>query len=133
MAHFVPDVELVQVDLDSVDGVDDNAETIVFDIVLNLAPAERWKEEFEILYQRTPFSIKPPVVIEGDRMTVHFLPRYQRELQTFLDFLGDVVHRATEENRKTEAIKVDEGKEENKRQFRSLLSGVRLPAPGSRI
>jgi hypothetical protein len=131
VTHYVPDINLLKIDLDSIDDVDENAETVVFDILLNGHPTSRWIEEFEILYNRTPFSIKPPVIVDGDRMHIHFLPRYQGDLQAFVDFLSTMVHQATSEARLTESIKINEAKEERKKEFRSILAQVSLlPTPG---
>ena len=90
MSHYVPEIDMLKIDLDTLEDADENAETIVFDIVLNGQPSAKWVEEFEILYRKRPFAIKPPVVVEGDRLRVHFLPRYQSDLQPYVDFsVGD--------------------------------------------
>jgi hypothetical protein len=132
MTDYIPEIDLVSIDLDSIASDDENSETIVFDIVLSAHPTSKWIEEFEILYQRTPFTIKPPVTVEGDRLRVHFLPRYQRDLQRFVDFLTATVQLTTAEARRTELIKRDSSKEERKEEFRNVLAEVRLLSSASR-
>ncbi|MDR3710994.1 MAG: hypothetical protein P4L33_22050 [Capsulimonadaceae bacterium] len=124
MTHIVPEVEIVHVDLDSIDDDEENAEAIQFDMVLSAHPTARWIEEFDILYQRRPFSIKPPVNVIQDRLRVHFLPRYTTELQSFIDFLDGVVRQATDEARQTEQIKTHEEQEKKKKEFREVLARV---------
>ena len=126
MTLYVPEIDLVSIDLNSIGDSDDNAEAIVFDVVLNFQPSAQWTEEFEILYQRTPFAIKPPVTVEGDRLRVSFLPRYQQDLQQFIDFLAQTAHLATAETRRTEMIKRDDSKEDRKKEFRNVLAKIRL-------
>lgn len=126
MTLYIPEIDLVRIDIDSIGDSDENAEAIVFDVVLNTQPPAQWIEEFEILYQRAPFTIKPPVAVEGDRLRVSFLPRYQNELQPFIDFLAQTTHLATAETRRTEMIKRDESKEDRKKEFRNVLAKIRL-------
>lgn len=128
MPHFVPDISLTKIDLDSIDDAEENAESVVFDIVLSGHPTQAWEEEFEFLYASTPFNIKPPVAIEGDRLHIHFLPRYQDDLQPYLAFIAGIAHRATEEARLTEAIKTRDVKEERKAAFREILAKTTIPA-----
>ncbi|HEY3330349.1 MAG TPA: hypothetical protein VGK19_10040 [Capsulimonadaceae bacterium] len=128
MPHYVPDIHLKQIDLDSIDDAEENPESVVFDILLSGHPTPSWVEEFEYLYATSKFSIKPPVIIDGDRLHIHFLPRYEEELQPYLEFVSTIAHHATDEARRTEAIKTHDDQEARKRSFRETLAKARVPA-----
>ncbi len=128
MPHFIPDIQLTGIDLDSIDDAEENAESVVFDITLSGHPTASWEEEFEYLYASTTFGIKPPVEIVDDRLRVHYLPRYQDDLQRYLNFLAGIAHLATAEARRTEEIKTRDEQENRKRQFREVLARVTVPA-----
>jgi hypothetical protein len=114
-------VAMVGVDLDSLDESEDNHEAIAFDIMLSHDPDPKWVEEFEIAYRQTPYVIKPPLTISGDRMTIEFLPRYSDELQPYIDFLQTIVDRADQEVRMTLAIQKHGHMQEHIDDFRKNL------------
>lgn len=125
--HQIPEITFKAIDLESIEDVEENAEAFQFDILLNMAPPHEWAEEFDYLYRIGPYIVKPPVTLDGDRLRVVFLPRYQADLQGFLDFLATVVHHSTEEARRTVEIRTTEGKERRREEFRQILKQVHLP------
>ena len=127
MTHEITEIAFLSIDLDSIENVEDNPEAVTFDILLSRAPSADWLEEFDYLYHRIPSNMKPPIALRGDRLRVNFLPRYGDELQGFLNFLGSVVHQATEEERRTQAIQSSDRKEQLKRDFRQVLERAELP------
>ena len=127
MESKIVDVLLEGIDLDSIGDAEENAEAVVFDIKMSSAPGLTWREEFEIVYRNTHFEFKPPIFIDGDRLRIHYLPRYAGELDKYLAFVTKITRRATEEARITEAITTDEAHEERKRKFRELLKTAVLP------
>ena len=87
-------IAMSKIDLESLDESPDNHEAVEFNILFNETPSPKWVEEFEIAYRLMPNNIKPPVHIEGDHMRVAFLPRYESELQGFIEFLKSVMRQA---------------------------------------
>jgi hypothetical protein len=122
----IPDIFFKTVDIDSVESVEENPEAVTFDIVLNTVPPSHWLEEFEYLYSRSQYGLKPPIHVNGDRMHILYLPRYSSDLQEYIYFLGTVVDRATQESRRTLEILQTDEKEQIKIQFRSVLSKLEL-------
>lgn len=118
------DIVMVGIDLDSLDESEDIHEAIEFDILLNQVPDPKWVDEFEIAYRVTPHPIKPPVHIVEDRLRTAFLPRYNDELQAFIEFLRDMMRRADIEVRKTEAIQKHGHVSEHIAAFRDVLREV---------
>jgi hypothetical protein len=128
MAHVIPDIQLTGIDLDSIDDAEENAESVIFDVTLSGHPTTAWVEEFEYLYASQSFTIKPPVEIADDRLRIHYLPRYQDDLPGYVEFLSGIAHLATAEARRTEDIKTRADQEQRKREFRDVLSRVKVPA-----
>jgi hypothetical protein len=119
-------IEMVSIDLDSMEESETSHEAIEFDVVLSHAPDIKWVQEFEIAYKILPNNIKPPITIEGDRMTIGFLPRYENDLQSFFEFVKTVIQHAEDEIDKTEAIAKFEHQPERVATFRETLRKVRL-------
>src|SRR5579863_10051325 len=111
MPHEIPEIVFKAIDLENIEDVEENAEAFQFDIILNQTPPIEWAHEFEYLYRIGPHVIKPPVELVEDRLRIVFLPRYNDNLQGFLDFLATVVHHSTEEARRTLAIRSSDMKE----------------------
>jgi hypothetical protein len=118
------DILMIGVDLDSLDESEDNHEAVEFDILLSQVPDPKWVEEFDIAYRGMPNVIKPPVHVVEDRFRVAFLPRYDDELQNFVEFLRGVMSRADEEVRKTEAIQKVGHLQEHVDKFRDSLRDI---------
>ena len=125
--HSIPDIYFKEIDVNSVESVDDNPEAVTFDIVLNTTPSSHWLEEFEYLYGRSQFGLKPPIHITGDRMRILYLPRYGGELQSFVSFLSLILERATQEARRTIEIMQSDEKEQLKVEFQAVLNKLELP------
>ena len=119
-------IAMSKIDLESLDESPDNHEAVEFNIVFNEPPSLKWVEEFEIAYRLMPNNIKPPVHIDGDHMRVAFLPRYENELQGFIEFLKSVMRQADEEVAKTEAIVKFGHSDEHIAAFRDVLKRIRV-------
>jgi hypothetical protein len=126
----IQEIHFKSVDVESVESVEDNPEAVTFDIILSSPPTSHWLEEFEYLYSRAQYSLKPPIHVSGDRMRILYLPRYGSELQNFVSFLSLILGRATLEARRTIEIQQTGEKQKLKSQFKSALAGLVLPKPG---
>lgn len=122
-----PRISMREIDLDHLGDADENPEAVRFYVRLSEAPSEGWIEEFSISYRQTPYTLKPPVEIEGDRMAIVFLPRYSNELQGFFQFLGLIMRRANDELHRTEEMHVSNAQERRKSQFREVLRKIHVP------
>ncbi len=130
MSSFIQDIYFKTIDFDSVENVEDNPEAVTFDIVLNTPPTQHWIEEFEYIYARAQYGLKPPVHIVEDRMRVMYLPRYSEELQGFVSFLSQIIDRATQEARRTIEILQTDERQKLKSEFRETLAQLELPRAG---
>ncbi len=124
---FSPAIALVEIDADTLVSIEDNREAIEFGIKMSDAPSEVWTGEFETIYAQTPYTLKPPVRVEGRTLRIVFLHRYAAELQGFLQFLGLIVDRANAETRRTEELHLSSDQEKYKAEFRAALRRVHLP------
>ena len=119
-------IAMSKIDLESLVESPDNHEAVEFNILLTETPAPKWVEEFEIAYRLMPNNIKPPVHIEENHMRVAFLPRYENDLQGFIEFLKSVMRQADEEVAKTEAIVKFGHTDEHITAFRDILKRIRV-------
>jgi hypothetical protein len=122
-----PTITLREIDLNNLVSIEDNREAIEFGVKLSAAPSEVWIQEFEQVYHQTPYTLKPPVRVEGDAMRIIFLHRYAGELQGFLQFLALIVDRANAETQQTEELHLSSTQEKYKAEFRDALRRVHLP------
>ena len=122
-----PAVQLRDIDTDSLEDVEDNREAVLFSVRLTRAVPEGWTHEFEQAYAQTPYMLKPPVQVDGDRLKVTFLPRYAGELDGFIHFLGLIVRHANDELRSTLELHTSNTHEQQKSEFRDALKRVTVP------
>lgn len=122
-----PTIRLREIDLNRLVSIEDNREAIEFGVRLSAAPSDVWIQEFEQVYHQTPYTLKPPVRVEGDAMRIVFLHRYSEELQGFLQFLALIVDRANNETQRTEELHLSSTQERYKAEFRDALRRVHLP------
>jgi len=122
-----PAISLTEIDSDTLVSIEDNREAIEFGVRLSAAPSEVWNGEFEQIYQQTPYTLKPPIRVEGSALRIVFLHRYAGELQGFLQFLGLIVERANLETQRTEELHSFSDQERYKVEFRAALRRVHLP------
>ncbi len=122
-----PTITLREIDLNRLVSIEDNREAIEFGVLLSAVPTEVWIQEFEQVYHQTPYTLKPPVRVEGDAMRIVFLHRYSGELQGFLQFLALIVDRANGETQRTEELHLSSTQERYKAEFRDALRRVHLP------
>jgi hypothetical protein len=121
---LISEIKMLSIDLDSLADTEENPETVIFDVQLSGLPNSSWVEEFEFLYKSLPFEVQPPVVVDGDRLHVHYIPRYSDYLQAFIEHLAGICHRATLEARLTEKMKTREDQERRKKEFRKVLQTI---------
>ena len=122
-----PEIALAAIDTEHLEDVEDNREAVSFYVQLCAKPSEVWIQEFDEAYKATPYLLKPPVTVMGDRLHVTFLPRYSEELPGFFRFLALIVKRATEETRQTEALHTSGDQEKRRTEFREALRRIELP------
>ena len=122
-----PAIALKEIDFKRLVSMEDNREAIEFGVRLSDTPSEVWTGEFEQVYHATPYTLKPPVRVEGDALRIVFLHRYAAELQGFLQFLGLIVDRANAETERTEELHLSSTQEKYKAEFRDALRRVHLP------
>ena len=120
-------ITLRAIDLDHLENVDDNPQAVAFRVMLSEMPPEGWDQEFDEIYRQTPYTVKPPVVVNKDALEIIFLPRYASELQGFFHFLGLIVRRANEELQRSEELHLSNEQELRKAQFREVLRQITLP------
>ena len=122
-----PTITLREIDFNRLVSIEDNREAIEFGVLLSDAPTEVWIQEFEHVYHQTPYTLKPPVRVEGNAMRIVFLHRYSGELQGFLQFLALIVDRTNHETQRTEELHLSSTQERYKAEFRDALRRVHLP------
>jgi len=123
----MPHVALRDIDTDDLGDVEDNREAVRFRVRLSETPPAGWTHEFDQIYKQTPYTLKPPVEVNGDALEVIFLPRYAGELQGFVQFLGLIVRHANDELHKTDELHTSDAQERRKEEFRQALRRVRVP------
>ena len=101
-------------DTEHLEDVEDNREAVQFSVLLSQSAPEMWTHEFDAAYKQTPYTLKPPVRVEGDRLKVIFLPRYAGELNAFVNFLALIVRRANDELRRTVEMHTSSTQEQQK-------------------
>lgn len=123
-----PQIALRDIDTDRLDDTDDNPEAVLFRVRLSETPPPGWAHEFDEIYKQTPYTLKPPVHVNGDALEIVYLPRYAGELDGFLRFLALVVRRSNDELHRTEEIHTSDVHERDKARFREALRRVKMPA-----
>lgn len=121
-------IAMAAIDFDSLAESQDNHEAVQFDILLTSTPDSKWVDEFEIAYRTMPYSIKPPVEVVGDRLRVAFLPRYDRDIQGYIEYLKTVMRKADTEVDLSESISQRGNRPEKIELFRQTLKNVRVGA-----
>jgi len=116
------------VDCDDLRDVEDVAEAIEFSVVLTQAPSDTWWSEFEPAYASMPYSIKPQVRLDGNRIWVTYLPRYENEVQAYVEFITKVVERANEEETLTYEVHLKGHRSGPREQLRQSLKNVCVPS-----
>lgn len=100
MPRLIATNQIVGIDLVQLTVDDDHPGAYGFTIHLAEPADPEWIAEFEDSYRRLPHPVAPPILIEADRMTVHYLPAYVPELAGYLDHVEDIVR---ETNRQVDA------------------------------
>ena len=121
------DIALREIDTDDLENVEDNREAVQFKVRLSGLPSEVWRQEFEQAYFQTPYSLKPPVTVDGEALRIVYLSRYAGELPGFFHFLALIIRQANRETRRTEEMHTSSVQERQKEEFRAALRRVELP------
>ncbi len=122
-----PDIYLKSIDTDHLENIEENREAIHFRVRLSAKPSYFWQNEFVQAYEQTPYSLKPPVRLEGDELHITYLPRYTDELPAFFRFLALIARRSNEETHRTEELHTSNAQERSKAAFRDALKRIELP------
>ncbi len=120
-------VRLREIDTEHLDDAEDNPEAVEFTVLLSGTPSDPWVQEFEQAYRQTPYTLKPPLDVAGDRLKITFLPRYASELQGYFAFLALIIRRANDEIKRTADIQASHTQEQRRAEFRRALQRVTLP------
>ena len=123
-----PNIALREIDTNNLVSIEDNHEAIEFGVRLSDTPSDVWISEFEQIYHQTPYTLKPPVRVEGDEMRIVFLHRYADEVQGFLQYLALIIDRANTETHRTEELHLSSAQEQYKAEFREMLRNLQLPS-----
>ena len=131
MAHSIAEIVLTEVVLDHIDpdsftDVESSPETVRFAIVLNTSPSEGWVTVFHTLYDRVDTPIRPPVEVLGDRLWVDYLPRYENELQDFIELLRGVAVLTNDDIKLTSEISAGIHADAKKQEFRQRLLSLKV-------
>ncbi len=126
-ADLCPDVALDKIDTEHLANVEDNREAVEFSVRLTCTPTDFWRQEFDQAYLQTPYTLKPPVRLDGDTLHIIFLPRYAGELPGFFHFLAMIIARANAETHLTEELHTSSAQERQKAEFREALRNMELP------
>ena len=121
------DIALREIDTDDLENIEDNREAVQFKVRLSSMPSDVWRQEFEQAYSQTPYSLKPPVHVDGDALRIVYLVRYAGELPGFFHFLALIIRQANLETRRTEEMHTSSAQERQKEEFREALRRVELP------
>ncbi|BDI32915.1 hypothetical protein CCAX7_49660 [Capsulimonas corticalis] len=121
-------ISMTRIDSDELIQDEETPEAIDFSIVLSQTPPEEWAASFTAAYHDLNHGIKPPVRLEGDRIWISFLPRYNSELPLYLRFLQAVVNESNRQVQLTYEIHQNSAKDQMRMQFRDLLRQTALPA-----
>lgn len=120
-------VRLREIDTEHLEDAEDNPEAVEFTVLLSTTPSAPWTQEFEQAYRQTPYTLKPPLEVVGDRMKITYLPRYAGELEAFFKFLALMLTRANDEIRRTADIQASDIQDQRRAEFRRALQRVTLP------
>lgn len=122
-----PDIYLKSIDTDHLENIEENREAVHFRVRLSDTPSAFWQNEFTQAYEQTPYTLKPPVRLEGDLLHIIYLPRYVDELPAFFRFLAMIARQSNEETHRTEDLHTSSAQERSKAQFREALKRIELP------
>ncbi|MEO7717783.1 MAG: hypothetical protein ABIY70_16410 [Capsulimonas sp.] len=121
-------ISMTRIDSDDLIQDEETPEAIDFSIMLSQTPPEEWIASFTAAYLALHHDIKPPSHIEGDRIWISYLPRYNGELPAYLKFLQAVVNESNRQVQLTYEIHQNSAKDQMRMQFRDLLRQTALPS-----
>lgn len=100
MPDRIATAQIVSIDPESLTVDDQYPGAYGFQVRLSADPGPEWKAEFDAAYAALPHSVTPPVRVDGDHLTVFYIPLYEDELPEYLRHLEQVV---AETNRNVDA------------------------------
>ena len=122
MPERIPTAEIRSLDPDSLHTDDAFPGAYGFYVALDRDPGPEWGTEFDAVYDVAVYAGKPPVVFEGERLGVFYLPRYANDLPRFLRFLQGIVADTNRGVEKRNSVLPDE--EAEKAAFRQTLQDL---------
>jgi hypothetical protein len=131
MAHSVEDIVLTEIDLLEIDqssftDVESSPETVRFSIILTSAPSPGWVTVFHTLYDKARLIIRPPVEVIEDRLWIDFLPRYEKDLQAYINQLRGVAKLTNDDMKHSSEISAGIHADANKQEFRQRLLSLKI-------
>jgi len=119
MPDKIATATITDIDFKTLESNADYPGTFGFYVLLSTNPGEEWATEFEVVYEGGAYAGKPPVIFQGDRLCVYYLPRYADDLKGYLAFLKGMVTETNRSVEKRNSILPDE--EQEKESFLNRL------------
>ena len=91
MPERIDTATISSLDPDNLQSDDRYPNAYGFNVRLSHDAGPEWGSEFASVYDELNYPGKPPIDFRGDSLVVFFLPRYAREVSSFLRILDSVV------------------------------------------
>ncbi len=127
MPERIETAEIDAIDTERIEINDTYPGTYGFFIRLDRDPGVEWAAEFDAVYNAAAYPGKPPVVFEGDRICVYYLPRYARDLPKYLRFFQGTIAETNEAVRRRNSVLPNE--DAQKEAFREALRQISRKYP----
>ncbi len=130
MPERIETAQIQKVDTDTLEIDDRFPGTFGFHVLLTRDAGPEWGVELDAIYESTRYSGKPPLIYNGDRLTIYYLPRYAPDLPHYLTFLNGVVEETNKAVQLRNSVLPDE--ERSREEFRAKLrdAAARLQRSG---
>jgi hypothetical protein len=119
MPERIQTADIKQIDANTLDIDDRYPGAFGFHVNLTCDPGVEWGVELEAAYEGARYPGKPPVVFDGNRLTIYYLPRYGSDLPNYLRFLAGIIAETNRSVQLRNSVLPDE--EKVKDDFRTQL------------
>ena len=119
MPERIETAQIREVDTDDLEIDDRFPGTFGFHVLLTRDPGPEWGVELDAIYEGERYSGKPPLIFNGDRLTIYYLPRYASDLPHYFAFLNGVVNETNRAVDLRNSVLPDEERE--RQEFRARL------------